>query len=156
MFQYFATRDVSVCLDVFVQNPVFGHNTLSLQLDLFPPVLRRDTSMDAHHVIYPWACLPYLPAWQPPEASQSCSRSRAALQMISLNFEPLLNRKNMHPCVRGAINPMHPPFPTFLDPLCSHPISGNLFSLTHISSTQPEEPADTSDQSRLLHANLVI
>ena len=76
--------------------------------------------------------------------------------MVSINFELPLNRQNVRPCAMGGDKSRAAPSPTFLDPLCSHPIIGNLPPLTHISNTQPEYPADISDQSRLLHANLVI
>lgn len=43
-------------LSASVQNSIFGHDTLSLQIDSFPHVLRGDISMDAHHVIHLTPC----------------------------------------------------------------------------------------------------
>lgn len=105
MFRYFTTSGVCVCLGIlsaFVQNPVFEHNTLSLQTDPFPLVLRGDTAMDAHNVIHPipWSCSALSPTCQPLKASQSWGRNRAAWHMLSINSEPLLNGQNVHPCTR--------------------------------------------------------
>lgn len=56
----------------------------------------------------------------------------------------------------GVINPREPPPLPFLTLFAVTPSVETFPPLTHISNTQPEEPADTSDQSHLLHANLVI
>lgn len=84
----------------------------------FPLVLRGDSSMDALHVTHPtpWASPPLQPPCHSPQASQSCGRSRAAWQMVSINFEPPLKRQNVRPCARQVINPGQPPPLPFLTP----------------------------------------
>lgn len=83
--------------------------------------------------------LPPLPSpCQPPKASQSRSRSRAACQMVSINFEPLLNKHNVHPCGRGVMNlGQSPPLP-FLTP----------FTVTPSVVTYPPWPTSLTHSQR--------
>lgn len=111
-FQYFMTEHVCVhksgCPFSLCSKPCLW------KWYIFPPDWPFSPGSERGHL---YGCPPYhsshsLPPFplpcQPPRDSQSCGRSRAAWQMVSINFEPLLNRQNVRPCTRGVINPGSP------------------------------------------------